>query len=69
MDEKAMLNLLSEGIKQAKRVDRVGNVVGALWKIAFFLLGVTFLGVSVCSGFEPMKAFAGCAIVFTAKAL
>ncbi len=41
----------------------------AVWVVAFFSLGVFFLVLSAIAGFEPQRAIAGCALVYTAKAI
>lgn len=41
----------------------------AVWVVAFFSFGVFFLALSAFSGFDPQRAIAGCALVYTAKAI
>ena len=46
-----------------------GMVVKLLWSAALFVLGAVFLGISVCNGFCPDMALAGCALIYVGKVL
>lgn len=41
----------------------------SLCVVVFFTLGLFFLVLSAIAGFEPQRAIAGCALVYTAKAI
>ncbi|MHC4338354.1 MAG: hypothetical protein ACYSTG_10495 [Planctomycetota bacterium] len=42
-------------------------IVRLFFVLLFLTLGMTFLGISVFTGFDPMRALAGCALFYVAK--
>lgn len=38
-----------------------------VYSLVFFVIGCVFLGVSIAYGFDPMRALAGCALVYIGR--
>lgn len=47
--------------------DRHAEVVRVLCRMTAFVLGAVFLGISVCAGFDPQRALAGCALIYLSR--